>query len=151
MNQNVRENPLSVAAKWLPWCIGLILAITVGWTAFVVWYEVSSGEHESLAETTIIVATKTAAVSPAIVIYAILMTVLMDLMEGVAVVTKRYLTNRFVKPLIERHKAEGRQKGREEGRKEGRREVLEEIHNWNLRRLEAEKKGEPFREPPPSV
>ena len=108
---------------------------------------------------TIVVATKTAVVSPAIVIYAILMTVLMDLMEGVAVVTKRYLTNRFVKPLIERQKAEGREQGlkqgrkegREEGRKAGRREAFEEMRNWNLRRLEAEKKGEPFQEPPPSV
>ena len=155
MNQNVRENPLSVATKWLPWCIALILAMTVGWTAFVAWYEVSSGAHESLAETTIVVATKTAVVSPAIVIYAILMTVLMDLMEGVAVVTKRYLTNRFVKPLIERQKAEGREQGRkegrEEGREEGRREAFEEMRNWNLRRLEAEKKGEPFQELPPSV
>ena len=61
-------------------------------------------------------------------------------------VTKRYLTNRFVKPLIERHKAEGRQ----EGQKEGRREAFEEIHAWNLRRLEAEKKGESFQEPLPS-
>ena len=113
--------------------------MTVGWTAFVAWYEVSYGAHESLASTTIAVATKTAVVSPAIVIYAILMTVLMDLMEGVAVVTKRYLTNRFVRPLIERHKAEGRQ------------EALEEMRDWNLRRLEAEKKGEPFHEPPPSV
>lgn len=151
MNQNVRENPLSVATKWLPWCIGLILAMTVGWTAFVAWYEVSSGEHENLADTAIAVATKTAMVSPAIVIYAILITVLMDLMEGVAVVTKRYLTNRFVKPLIERHKAEGRQEGHKEGHKEGRREAFEEMHDWNLRRLEAEKNGEPFQEPPPSV
>ena len=54
-------------------------------------------------------------------------------------VTKRYLTNRFVRPLIERHKAEGRK------------EALEEMRDWNLRRLEAEKKGEPFHEPPPSV
>ena len=58
-------------------------------------------------------------------------------------VTKRYLTNRFVKPLIERHKTEGR--------KEGREEAFEEIRDWNLRRLEAEKKGESFHEPPPSV
>ena len=163
MNQDDRENPLSVAKRWLPWCIGLILAMTVGWTAFVAWHEVSSGKHESLADTSIVVATSTAIVSPAIVIYAILITVLADLTEGAVVVTKRYLTNKFVKPLIERHKAEGRrqghQQGRQEGRKEGlheglqegRKEAFEEIHDWNLRRLEAEKKGEPFQEPPPSA
>ena len=117
--------------------------MTVGWTAFVAWYEVTPGEHENFADTIIAVATKTAVVSPAIVIYAILITVLTDLTEGAVVVTKRYLTNRFVKPLIERHKSEGRQ--------EGRREAFEKVHDWNLRRLEAERKGESFQEPPPSA
>ena len=73
-------------------------------------------------------------------------------------VTARYLENKFVKPLIERHKAEGRIEGREEGREEGvvagiltgeaaeRRRWTE----WNARRLEAERAGVPFDEPPPA-
>ena len=69
-------------------------------------------------------------------------------------VTARYLENKFVKPLIERHKAEGRAEGREEGREEGiltgeaaeRRRWTE----WNARRLDAERAGLPFDEPPPA-
>ena len=53
--------------------------------------------------------------------------------------------------FAERYKARRYEEGREEGRKEGRREAFEEMRNWNLRRLEAQKKGEPFQEPPPSV
>ena len=69
-------------------------------------------------------------------------------------VTARYLGNKFVQPLIERHKAEGREEGREEGMTAGiatgeaaeRRRWTE----WNSRRVEAERAGVPFDEPPPA-
>ena len=32
---DARESPLSVARKWLPWSIGLIFALTLGWTALI--------------------------------------------------------------------------------------------------------------------
>ena len=57
-------------------------------------------------------------------------------------VTARYLTNKFVKPVIEKHRAEGRDEGRDEERRMW--------TDWNTRRLEAEKNGEPFDEPPPA-
>ena len=57
-------------------------------------------------------------------------------------VTARYLGNKFVQPLIERHKAEGR----EEGETAERRRWVE----WNSRRVEAERAGVPFDEPPPA-
>ena len=53
-------------------------------------------------------------------------------------VTARYLGNKFVQPLIERHKAEGEAAER-------RRWV-----EWNSRRVEAERAGVPFDEPPPA-
>ena len=37
----------------------------------------------------------------------------------------------------------------EEGKREGRKEMSEEIRAWNERRLEAERRGEKFDEPPP--
>ena len=69
-------------------------------------------------------------------------------------VTARYLGNKFVQPLIERHKAVGREEGREEGMTAGiatgeaaeRRRWTE----WNSRRVEAERAGVPFDEPPPA-
>ena len=54
-------------------------------------------------------------------------------------VTARYLTNKFVKPLIKEHEARG--EARERSR------WLE----WNARRIEAEKNGVTFDEPPPAT
>ena len=48
-------------------------------------------------------------------------------------------------------RAEGRAEGREEGRKAGRAEANAAWDEWNRRRMEAEGKGEPFTEPPPSA
>ncbi len=74
-------------------------------------------------------------------------------------VTARYLTNKFVTPLIEKRRAEGRvegrvegrAEGRVEGRAEGRTEMLEAVRQWNERRLAAEANGEPFDEPLPGA
>ena len=52
-------------------------------------------------------------------------------------VTARYLTDKWLTPLREKRKAEVRK------------EVMAEVKEWNNRRLEAEKKGEPFDEPLP--
>ncbi len=56
-------------------------------------------------------------------------------------VTARYLSDKFLKPLHERL--------RQEGREEGRKEVQRRWAAWNQRRLEAEQTGQPFDEPPP--
>ena len=68
------------------------------------------------------------------------------------------MENKFVKPVIERHKAEGREEGREEGiaagvvtgREEGEAAERRRWTEWNSRRLEAERAGVPFDEPPPA-
>ena len=69
-------------------------------------------------------------------------------------VTARYLENKFVKPLIERHKAEGRAEGIETGtvagRAEGEAAERRRWTEWNARRLEAERASVPFDEPPPA-
>ena len=51
------------------------------------------------------------------------------------------MVNRFVIPVIEAHKAEGRE--------EGRTETVEEWRAWNERRLAAEHEGRKFDEPLP--
>lgn len=52
---------------------------------------------------------------------------------------------------MEKKRQEGREKGRAEGRVEGRAAADAEWMAWNGRRMEAEAKGEPFTEPPPSA
>ena len=47
------------------------------------------------------------------------------------------MVNRFVIPVIEAHKAEGRAESNAEWRA------------WNQRRIDAEARGRPFNEPPP--
>ena len=46
--------------------------------------------------------------------------------------------------------AEGIEKGMEKGITEGKAAAYQEVAAWNARRLEAEAKGIPFNEPPPS-
>ena len=53
-----------------------------------------------------------------------------------------YAINRWVKPVIERHK--------EEGRKEGRKIAHQEWRDWLQRKDAAESLGQPFDEPRPS-
>ena len=51
------------------------------------------------------------------------------------------IVNRYVIPVIEKHKAEGRAEGRAEER--------EEWLAWNRRRIDAEKQSRIFKESPP--
>ena len=55
------------------------------------------------------------------------------------------ITNRFTRPVIERHIAQGREEGREEGVETSNRAWRE----WLRRRDEAQAEGRPFDEPPP--
>ena len=58
-----------------------------------------------------------------------------------------YFTKRWLNPL----KEQLRQEGRAEGHAEGQAESNAKWEAWNARRIEAEEKGEPFDEPPPSA
>ena len=59
------------------------------------------------------------------------------------------MVNRFVIPVIEARREEGRVEGRVEGRAEGRAESDAAWREWNCRRMDAEAQGRPFDEPPP--
>ena len=150
---DARDSPLSVARKWLPWCLVLIFLMTIGWTALVAWEEVSNGDQTSLRQATIAVVHKSAPAAPFIVMYAIMAVSFIDALGGSAVVTAQYLRRKFLKPLIERQKAEGHAEGRTQGRAEGRVEGQTEQWRlwteWNQRRMEAEATGVPFDELPP--
>ena len=60
--------------------------------------------------------------------------------EVVFMLAERYLRRRF---------QEGKEEGLEEGKQQGRREMSEKVRAWNERRLEAERLGQEFNEPPP--
>ena len=150
-------NPLSVARRWLPWCLGLMFALTFGWTWFVYWYESARGNHGDGIDVTMAVADRVMPSTPLIMLISILIVTVADLVGGVIVVMARYLGNKFVEPLIEKRREEGRVEGREEGKVEGRVEGKVEGRaeerllwsEWNRRREEAEANGARFTEPPP--
>lgn len=74
---------------------------------------------------------------------AMLLTRPVNVMGGIAmsIATSVYqaMVNRYVIPVIEKHKADGRAEEREEWQA------------WNRRRIEAENRGRKFDEPPPGA
>ena len=76
---------------------------------------------------------------------AMLLTRPVNVMGEVAMSVYHAIVNRYVIPVIEKHKAEGRAEGRAEGQAAER----EEWRAWNRRRIEAEKHGRIFDESPP--
>ena len=146
-------SPLTVVKRLAPLCLVVTLAYTFGWTAFVARHEVRTGNHPDLESLAIATFERVGQVDTLILIYSVATTIALDFLGGTLMVTARYLGNKFVQPLIERHKAEGREEGREEGMTAGiatgeaaeRRRWTE----WNSRRVEAERAGVPFDEPPP--
>lgn len=137
----------------MPWCLALIFLLTIGWTAFVAWTLATHGNYASNSLLAIDTAVKSGPATPLILLLAVCAVSLVDSLEGLVVVTKRYLDSKLVEPvrnqLREEGREEGRKEGREEGRKEGTSEERERWQAWNLRRLEAEAKAEAFAESPP--
>ena len=78
---------------------------------------------------------------------AMLLTRPVNVMGEVTMSVYQAMVNRFVIPVIERHKAEGRAEGLAKGRAVER----EEWRAWNRRRIEAEKQGRKFDESPPGA
>ena len=163
-------SPLTIARRLLPLCLALVLTQTYIWTALVGWEEVANGGHAGARATVIAIGTTASPTVMLIVVISIGEAILLDSAWGVIMVTAGYLTNKFVKPLIERHKEEGRVEGREEGITAGREEGIavgeakgreegivtgeaaerRRWTEWNSRRVEAERAGVPFDEPPPA-
>ena len=127
--------------------MGVIFALTIGWTAFTAWNEVTNGSHDGFPEIANAIVRGTAPAAPLIPIYALLAITVLDAVGGALMVTARYLGDKFLKPLQERLRKEGREIGREEGREE----VQLQWDAWNQRRLEAEQNDRPFDEPPPGL
>ena len=139
-------SPLTVVKRLAPLCLVVTLAYTFGWTAFVARHEVRTGNHPDLESLAIATFERVGQVDTLILIYSVATTIALDFLGGTLMVTARYLGNKFVQPLIERHKAEGREEGIATGEAAERRRWTE----WNSRRVEAERAGVPFDEPPPA-
>ena len=143
-------SPLTVAKRLGVQCVIITMLYTVGWTAFIAQHEVRTGNHPDLESTAIATAERVGQVDTLILIYSVATTVALDFLGGTLMVTARYLGNKFVQPLIERHKAEGREEGMTAGIATGEAAANRRWTEWNSRRVEAERAGVPFDEPPPA-
>ena len=132
-----REPVWSVARRWVPWCLGLIFLLTIAWTAFVGWTLAAHGNYASSSLLVVETAGKSGPAAPLILLLAVSLVSLADSLEGIIVVTKRYLDSKLVEPV------------RRQLREEGTSEERKRWEAWNRRRLEAEAKGEAFTESPP--
>ena len=77
-----------------------------------------------------------------IVVIAMLATPPISFVGDVLMGIYHFIVNRWVRPAIEEHEARGEASGRAA--------MHAEWEVWNQRRMDAEAKGEPFNEPPPS-
>ena len=146
-------SPLDVAKKWLPFCVILIIAQTLGFTALITWREIANG-FAGVNELVIAVVSGTAPAATLFVLYAIIAVALTDFIGGGVMVTARYLTKKLIEPLerkrreeMERRVREGMAQGVAQGAERERRAWTA----WNSRRVDAEANGLPFDEPPPAA
>lgn len=147
--QPERESLWSVGRKWLPWCLGLIFALTIARVTLTAWDEAAHGQHESAVTTGIAAVKEAAPAQPMIVVCAIFVTTILDLAGGLAVVTAKFLTDKFIEPRRERLRKQAMKEGYEQGLKQVREAMARQGAEWNGRREEAERNGVPFNEPPP--
>ena len=116
---------------------------------------ITSGEHTGMPQTIVAVISASAPGEFLIIIYSLMIVTALEYGGSIIVVTARYLTNKWVKPLQDKFREEGRQEGRLEGRQEGVAEGrVRERQAWvdrERRRLEAEAQGILFDEPFPGT
>lgn len=117
--QPERENLWSVGRRWLPWCLGIIFALTIGWVTLIAWDEVARGRHESAVTLGIAVVKEAAPAQPLIVVCAIFIITILDLAGGLAVVTAKFLTDKFIEPRRERLRKQALKEGYEQGMEQG--------------------------------
>ncbi len=92
-------------------------------------------------------------------VYATMLVSLIEVIRIMIILPADYLSQKFVEPLKERQRkegraqglAEGREEGRAEGREEGRAKLRAEIVDWLRRKEEHEREGKEFNEPMPGA
>ncbi len=139
---------LIVGALWV------VALARIGYNMSSQW-AVESAQWWSVGDFALAVLGQFSDVGAGVAMVAMLLTRPVNVMGEITMSVYQAMVNRYVLPVIEKHKAEGRAEGRVEGRVEGRAkgraEEREEWQAWNRRRIDAEKQGRKFDESPPGV
>ena len=142
-----RESIWAVSRKWLPFFIAMVSVAVAVWMWVIAGMVIEGGEYEGTTETAIAIVDKTSPAVPLILLIGVCVTYWLDILGGLIVVTARYLSSKFVTPIVDRYREEGKVKGLEEGRSEMHRAWL----TWYRKSEDAKAKGIPFDEPPPEL
>ena len=139
---------LIVGALWL------VALARIGYNMSSQW-AVESARWWSVGDFALAVLGQFSDVGAGVAMVAMLLTRPVNLMGEIAMSVYQAMVNRYVLPVIEKHKAEGRAEGwaegSVEGRAKGRAEERQAWQAWNRRRIDAEKQGRKFDESPPGT
>ena len=135
----MRESIWSISPRWKTAYFLLFSIQSLVGTGLLSWYEIAQRTEDSAVETVLAIISRMAEVGVAAAVATVVTT---EVAQNV-MVTGEYLRQKLVEPLKEKQRAEGRAEGRAQER--------EAWEAWNRRRMDAESKGEPFDEPPPSL
>ena len=157
-------SPLSVDVRLVPWCVGGMAILAVLWTALAAWNEIAYGGHANWTLACEAIAGKVFFGLPGIVLVPIVIAAGGKLFTKLGKDFWRMINYNFpliggkvIERRISEWKNAGRAEGVDEGVVKGRAEGLTEgmakknaeWSAWNSRRMEAERDGVPFDEPPP--
>ena len=145
-------SPLSVDVRLVPWCVGGMAILAVLWTALAAWNEIAYGDHAVWTLACEAIAGKVFFGLPGIVLVPIVIAAGGKLYTKLGKDFWRMINYNF--PLIggkviERRISEWKNAGIDEGVVKGRAEERAAWLAWNSRRMDAERDGVPFNEPPP--
>ena len=135
--REMRESIWGVARGWMPWYLAMVGIAFVAWMALVVYVELGN-PHTGVAHAIFAIVHSAAPGIPVIAFSGIIVVAGLDSLGGLVLVTAKILTEKFLEPMREKIRAEGKAHERE-------RWVA-----WNERRLDAERLGRPFDEGPPA-
>ena len=136
MNQeDIRITIWGVPSAWTWFYYGVFGIQVIVLSAAVIWNETISVADDSLYQTYLAILHN---ISPGILTIAAQTITAIMAMEGVRVIAEAYLKKRF-------------RDGKAEGMAEGEQMAHSAWTVWNEKRLDAEERGEPFDEPPPTL
>ena len=146
----------STARIYGTWHLAITAVRSAAWAAFVYWN--ASAEYDAWADAVQTAGEKSWPAIPAFFITSAIILAAIQKGGRMVLTFMDERRKRIEKARAEGHgegrvegRAEGRVEGRAEGRGEGRAEAYAEWTEWNRRRVDAEKRGERFDEPPPSI
>ena len=145
-----RQSIWSVASGWLPAYFALFNALGLMGVGFVVVRNVLWVSHPTVHDMIWAIITDMVIVGAATATASILAVETGKNIMIVGTYLEEMLKRRRARQLAEAVER-GVTKGRAEGVQAGRADLAAEIREWNIRRLAAESKGEPFDEPPPGL